>query len=146
MLIADFREVILEKSTGRTVLPEPKKLYTRIFSALKRTANDTIPLKLVRHVDIDAGEQLLFSVQRRVDNMTFIKKPAQPTSEGENLDIDDELFDAVAYFVMAGLERNNAKAFMGLYHGEIDINNERLIETDLSVGDNDDIPRFNQFP
>ena len=146
MLVQDFREVILEKSNGRTTLPADAKLYQRIHTALKKIAKDTVPLKLVEQVDVDGGEQLLFSVLRRIDNKTFIRKPLRPTSEGENVDIDEELLDATALYVMAGLERGNAKAYMGMYWGEIDANNDRLIETNLSVADNEDVARYNQLP
>ncbi|MCH9712820.1 MAG: hypothetical protein K0U20_09375 [Proteobacteria bacterium] len=73
-----------------------------------------------------------YSVLRRLDDELFVKMPVRPAEEDSELDTDESLIDALAYYVMAGLERAKAPVHMGMYHSEIDFNNDRLIETFLS--------------
>ena len=133
--MGEFRLVLTEKSTGRTVLPETQKLAERIFAGLKHIAKRTIPLRLATKV---TDYQLnTFPVFRRIDYRLILRFPVRPIAEDSTIDMDDELIDALALFVMAGLERGNAKTHMGMYYGEIDDNNERLIETVMVDGDNE---------
>ena len=139
MTLSEFREVLLEKSVGRTVLPEDSKLKARILTGLKMIALETVPLRLI--VQDPAGHTIL----RRTDEGMFIRTPSRPTSEDSEIDTDLALTDALAYYVMAGLERAVAKTHMGMYHGQIDLNNDRLIETFLSTTTNDS-DKYCQYP
>ena len=58
--------------------------------------------------------------------------PRKPTSEDSDIDIDEELVDALAYIVMSNLERAHKKQHMADYLREKDMNNDRLMETYLS--------------
>jgi len=144
MTAEDFKPIILSKSVGRTKLPEDRELFERIFSALKRVAFDTMPLRLTEKVPIN--ELITFSVFRRVDRELYIRTPAKPITSDDDIDMDAELLDAVALYIMAGLEKANAKTCMGLYYREIEMNNDRLIETILTDSDNDCAERFTVFP
>lgn len=144
MVLAEFKPVLLSKSVARTTLPADAELYERVFSALKRVAFDTIPIRLSKRVL--PTTLVTFPVFRKVDDQLYIRLPSKPINDDEDLDIDESLVDAVALYVMAGLERANAKTYMGLYYREIEMNNDRLTETILSESSNDCAPRFGIFP
>jgi len=153
MTLGEFRLVLLSKSIARTALPADQDLKQRIFTGLKLIAKETLPLRLI--VTDPTG----FTILRRLDSEwqttvnavttvnagMYVRMPSIPTSEDDEIDIDLALIDALAYYVMAGLERGNANTLMGMYHGEIDMNNDRLIETVLSDTTNDSC-RFCVFP
>jgi len=139
MTLSEFRPLLLAKSLSRTTLPIDTDLKERIFTGLKLIAKETVPLRLV--VQIPAG----YTILRKLDETMFIRMPQPPASEDSEIDTDLALIDALAYYVMAGLERGNANTLMGMYHGEIDMNNDRLTETFLSTTTNDSC-KFCQFP
>ena len=139
MTLNEFRPLLLAKSVGRTTLPADVDLKERIFAGLKLIAKETVPLRLI--VQTSLG----YTILRKLDKDMYIRMPSIPTSEDSELDIDLALVDALAYYVMAGLERGNANTHMGMYHSEIDMNNDRLTETFLSTTTND-ASRFCQFP
>ena len=139
MNLTEFKEVLLEKSLSRTTLPDDTKLKERIFAGLKLIAKETIVLRLI--VENPLGLVIL----RRLDELTYIRMPYKLSTENPEIDLDLALIDALALYVMAGLERANANTYMGMYHGEIDMNNDRLTETYLSTATNDSC-KFNQFP
>jgi len=132
MKIDEFEKLCLSKSTNRTTLgQDPEQTYLRIYQALKRVAHDTVPLRL--HITYPQGQEIL----RKMDEHSYLRMPKQPTKPEDELDIDSALEDAVALFVMAGLETQRAKIYMGLYYTEIENNNTRLIETDLVMAENE---------
>lgn len=126
MTLDEFRTTLLTTSVGRTILPEDTLLRERIFKGLKLIAKETIPLKLL--LTDKTGAPII----RKVDEFLYIRFPKRPTEEDLDLDIDEELVDALAYLVMSDLERAHKKAHMGNYLREIDMNNDRLMETYLS--------------
>lgn len=139
MKLVEFKQVLLEKSLNRTALPEDAKLEERIFAGLKLIAKETVVLRLL------VRETVGYSILRRIDELTYVRMPEKISLDNPEIDIDLALIDALAFFVMAGLERANANTYMGMYHGEIDMNNDRLTETYLSTATNDS-DRFCQFP
>jgi hypothetical protein len=139
MTLNEFRPLLLSKSVGRTQLPDNSDLKQRIFAGLKLIAKETVPLRLV--VSNPTG----YTILRSLDENMYIRMPSIPTSEDSEIDMDLALMDALAYYMMAGLERGNANVHMGMYHGEIDMNNDRLTETYLSTTTNDSC-KFRQFP
>lgn len=139
MTYDSFKKTLLSKSIARVSLPEDENLKERIFAGMKMIAKETIPLRLV--VKNPLGNTIL----RRVDEETYIRMPEIPREDESEIDIDSALIDALAYYVIAGLERGNANTHMGMYHGEIDMNNDRLTETYLSDSSNDSV-KFEQFP
>jgi hypothetical protein len=144
MTISEFKPILLSKSVGRTALPTDAELYARIYTALKKVAKHTIPLRLSKQVE--DGILITFPVFRRVDEKLYVRLPSKPVNDDEDLDIDEALTDAVALYIMAGLERANAKTYMGMYWGEIDDNNDRLIETEVLEANNECADRFRAFP
>lgn len=139
MTLSEFRPTLLAKSVGRTALPPNEDLKARIFAGLKLIAKETIPLRLVT-TTTDG-----YTILRRLDDSMYVRMPMIPTNEDSEIDIDLALIDALAYYIMAGLERSNANVHMGMYHGEIDMNNDRLTETYLSDSTNGSC-RFCIFP
>ena len=131
MTLDEFRPMLLAKSVNRVQLPADSDLKERIFAGLKRIAKETVPLRL--YVADPTG----FTILRRLDDNMYIKMPSAPLTDDSEIDTDLALLDALAFYVMAGLERAQAKVHMGMYHGEIDMNNDRLTETFLSLTTND---------
>ena len=130
---------MLSHSSGRTVIPSGELMTERVWTAMKRIAKDTIPLKLVVH--IPKG----YTIIRRVDSETYIRKPEKPKlGTTEDLDLDEMLMDALALYTLAGLEQQKAKTYMGMYWGEINSYNDTLTETFLSSASNEAL-RFNKF-
>jgi len=131
MTQTELRILVSTKSTAKVSLPDDANFNERIYSALKRVALDTLPLVLIENTT--SSRQIL----RRIDEDTFVRVPEKPTNGVSIIDTDIALEDAVALYIMAGLERAKAKTHMGLYWKEIDTNNERLIETHVSVATNE---------
>jgi len=131
MVLSELRILVKTKSTATVKMPELEDFRERVFSALKRVAIDTLPLVLVESTESSQ------TVMRRIDENTFVRLPNKPDREDSVIDMDIALEDAVALYVIAGLERAKAKTHMGLYWKEIDSNNERLIETYISVAGNE---------
>jgi len=131
MTLTDFKILCLTKSMNRTKLPINTDFIPKVFSALKRVAKDTVPLRLI--VNDGTGQQIL----RKTDEFMLIRFPFPPRVEDDIIDIDDALLDAVALFTMAGIELTRSQQYMGLYYKEIELNDERLIETHLMDASND---------
>ena len=140
MTMQEFADDMGSKSIGRKPANKDDNLESRVYTAMLVCAKKTVPLSLVENNP--AGYKIL----RRVDEITWIRYPEKPSFQsGIGIDIDDELIDAVQYYVMAGLEAQRAKVLMGMFHSEIDRYNETLIETFLASASNDSI-KFHQFP
>lgn len=131
MILRDFKELILSKSTNRQTIPASVDLHHRVHTALKQIALKTIPLRLI--VNEPNGNSIL----RKIDEVTYIRIPRIPNTEEDSIDIDDVLLDACALYVIAGIEKEKAGTYMGMFFGEIDANNNRLIETALSEATNE---------
>jgi len=138
MTLNEFRNVLLGKSIQRTQLPVDSILKEKIFSGMKEIAKITIPLILV------IQDRTGYDVLRRIDDNMYIRFPKRPLAEDDELDVDEALVDALAYYVMADLERANRQMHQGSYLREIDYNNDRLTETYLSDTTNV-APRYYQF-
>ena len=125
MTLTDFKVLCLTKSMNRTKLPDNVDFIPKVYTALKRVAKETIPLRLI--VNDGTGQQIL----RKTDEFMLIRFPFPPRVEDDIIDIDDALLDAVALFTMAGIELSRSTQYMGLFYKEIEMNDERLIETFL---------------
>ncbi len=140
MTLEEFTRFLRTKSVGRTELPDNEQISFRIHTGMMKIAKDTTPLRLV--AAYNEGTEIL----RKIDSDTYVRFPKRPIKDsGLELDLDDELMDALALYVMAGLEIQRSKVLMGMYWEEIDKNNQRLIETYLEEATND-AERFYQFP
>lgn len=131
MILSEFKELMLSKSISRKTLPDDIRLQERVYTALKKIAMDTIPLRLM--VNNPDG----LSIMRRIDKITYIRFPDMPVYEDSEIDIDLFLLDAAALYVMAGIEKEKAQVYMGMYHEIIDENDNRLCETYLSTATNE---------
>ena len=131
MILSEFKELMLSKTISRKTLPDDIRLEERVFTALKKIAMDTIPLRLV--VQDPTGH----SIMRRVDAITYIRFPDMPQVNDSDIDMDEFLLDAAALYVMAGLEKEKASVYMGMYWEIITENDNRLCETYLSTATNE---------
>lgn len=131
MILSELKELMLSKSTSRKTLPDDIRLEERVYTALKKIAMDTVPLRLV--VQDPSGH----SIMRRVDKITYIRFPNMPIRNDSDIDMDMFLLDAVALYVMAGLEKEKASVYMGMYWELITENDNRLCETYLSTATNE---------
>jgi len=140
MTIEEFQTFMLSKSVGRFTTPDKENMTERVYTGLKHIARNTIVLRYC------VQEELGHDILRRIGETTFIRYPQRPLPDsGIQLDIDPALLDALALYVMAGLELSRSKVLMGMYREEIELNNQRMIETYLEEATND-APRFNVFP
>ena len=131
MIVSEFKELMLSKTISRKTIPDDIRIYERIFTALKKIAMDTVPLRLV--IQDPTGH----SIMRRVDTLTYIRFPNIPNANDSEIDIDAFLLDAAALYVMAGLEKEKASVYMGMYWEIITENDNRLCETYLSTATNE---------
>ena len=131
---------MLTHSSGRGIVPSGEVMADRVWTGMKRLAKDSYPLKLTYNDPL--GQTII----RKVDENTYIKEPKKPIlGTTQNLEMDAGLMDALAYYVLAGLETQKAKVYMGMYWGEVNSYNDTLTETDLNTASNE-APRFRQFP
>lgn len=131
MILSEFKKLLLSKTISRKTLPDDINLEERVYTALKKIAMDTVPLRLV--VQNPTGH----SIMRRVDSLTYIRFPNMPINNDSDIDIDMFLIDAVALYVMAGLEKEKASVYMGMYWELITENDNRLCETYLATATNE---------
>ncbi len=140
MTLNEFGRFINTKSIGRVEPPINEQMTERVFTGMKKIAHRTIPLKWV------VDDPTNYAILRRIDEYTYVRMPKKPILDsGEQLDIEEELLDALALYVMAGLEIQRAKVNMAMFYEEIDQYNDRLTETYLSEATND-AARFYVFP
>ena len=141
MTLAEFRLVLTEKSVNRKQLPATQELSERIVSGIK-----FIKLKgytVLRHAEyIEDWDINTISITKRIEDHLGFRTAKRPAVEESLLDIDDELVDGLALWVMAGLERQNAKTFHGMAMEQFDANEQRLIDTDNVVSQ--DESEYNQ--
>ena len=143
MTLNDFGRFLQTKSVGRIEAPVNEQLTERVFTAMKHIAKVTICTKWVITDSVQAADSQII---QRVDANTWIRFPIKPKIDTPTqLDIDDHLLDALALYVMAGLEIQRAKVLMGMYWEEIERNNTRLIQTYVEEASND-ADRFYTFP
>ena len=142
MTVREVYVSALEKSSGRTKLPEDSKMLEGSFVAMKQVAMDTLPTRLARTAVTIVGERVL----RKIDFDTYIKFPKKPDSVDEELEMDEALLDAMAFWVIKGLEPQVENRYYRGYQDEIDMNQERLIETMISEDIEDSTPRNCYFP
>ena len=140
MTLNEFGRFLQTKSIGRVEPPVNEQLTERVFTAMKKIAQLTQPLKWVE--ENPEG----YTVFRRLDDFTFVRMPNKPIIDsGEQVDIEETLEDALALYVMAGLEPQRSKVNMAMFYEEIDFYNARLTESYLQEATNDS-DRFYQFP
>ncbi len=126
-----FKQLCLSKSVGRQIMIEDSQFMDKTYSALKRVAKDSVPLKLL--INYPEGQEIL----RKVGDLAYIRFPMEPMRMDSDLDIDRTLEDAVALLVMASIETQRAKIYMGLYYTEIENHDMVLMESDLDIGGNE---------
>lgn len=131
MIYSDFKKLVLSKTINREVIPPNAQIDLKVLTALKKVAKDTVPLQLIVQSPTN------HSILRRIDEFTYIRTPNAPIADIDNIDIDEYLLDAVALYVAAGIDPARAPIYMGMYHEEIDQNNERLITTSLANASNE---------
>ena len=131
MTVSEFKELMLSKTISRKTIPVDIQLEHRINTAIKEVATLTIPLRLI--VQDPTGH----SIMRRIDTITYIRFPYIPNANDSEIDMDAFLLDAAALYVMAGLEKEKASVYMGMYWEIITENDNRLCETYLSTATNE---------
>lgn len=131
MTFADFKDFVISKTTSRKTLPVDIQLEYRISTAIKEIAILTIPIRLV--VANPEGYKII----RKIDSVTYIRFPQDIVNDLSEIDIDTFLLDAVALYVLAGIEKEKASIYMGMFYNQIEQNDKRLIETNLVEASND---------
>jgi hypothetical protein len=126
MNLREFKTLLLSQTPGRTVLPDETSLIHSIQTAVIQVAHDTLPLRLAR---IERPTQVL----RKIDKEMYIRMPIRAILDTDQIDSDELLMSAVAYFTNSIVEQQKKGTHLNAYEKEIKRNNERLIETELSV-------------
>jgi len=140
MILREFAKSMNSKSLGRLDYSADEHLEDRMYTGMLKICSKTTPLKLI--VNSPKGEPIL----RRIDENTWMRKPAKPDgNSGLDIDLDNELVDALQYFVIAGLEPQRAKVMMGMFHTAVEEYDARLTEAYLAEATND-ASRFHVFP
>ena len=131
MIVSEFKELMLSKTISRKTIPVDIQLEHRINTAIKEVATLTVPLRLI--VSNADGYQIL----RKVDSVTYIRFAEDVKNDDSELDIDRFLLDAVALYVLAGIEKEKASIYMGMFYSQIEANDRRLIEANLVEASNE---------
>ncbi len=140
MTIEEFERFILTKSVGRTSISKSENIIERTYSAMKRVARDCVPLDLTQKTK--EGIQ----VMKRIDNDLFLAFPKRPIAgSGHDLDMEEDLIDAVAYLVLAGLEIQLVKRHMHNYYVEVEDYNDKISTEYLEYSSNNH-RRYGNFP
>ena len=127
MTLEEFGVVLAAKSTQRQPSVIDAVYAEKVYTAMKRVAKDTLPLSLL--VNSPVGQRIL----RKFDTDAYIRYPKKAVKASDDIDMDESLIDAVALMVMAGLETQRAKIYMGLYYTEIENNDKVQIEASLDL-------------
>ena len=127
MTFREFNVLVLSKSSQRKTLVLDDVYIEKVYAAMKRVARDTVSLELL--VNSPKGQKIL----RKVDNDAYIRYPIKAIAEDDTIDMEEALLDAVAYMIMAGMETQRAKVYMGLYYTEIENNDAVQIEATFST-------------
>ncbi len=133
MTLREFKTLLLSQTPGRTVLPDDAFLLNSIQTAVLQVAHDTVPLRLFRRERPDL-------VLRRVDHEGFIRYPRKVIMDGDEIDLDEVLMDAAAYYTNSIIEQQKKGTHLNAYEKILQRNNERLIETYLEVCDTEEGP------
>jgi hypothetical protein len=133
MIFSEMKDLIRNQMSGRydQDLPPDSVIRQAVHRALKRIAKETVPLRLV------TNDPSQLTVIRKIDNDTYIRFPLMPYRDDDDIDIDEELVEAVAAHVCSELEPQRKGHYLSVYEREIVLNNERLIETDLDTFSNE---------
>jgi len=126
MTLRELKILILSQTPGRTTLPDEDGLIFTIQTAVVQVAHDTVPLRLFRR---DRPNEVL----RRVGEEGFLRYPRRVIMDGDEVDLDEILMDAVAYYVNSIIESQKKGSHLFSYDKIIKRNNHRLIETHLEV-------------
>jgi len=121
MDLRQFAQLVISKTSGHRDVEIDGIFAQRVDSALVKIAKATTPLKLIVH---KSGNRRIL---RRVDRETYIVYPTKvKVTEETEIDIDDDLLDAAALLVIAGLEPQKANLYIGLYYAELNAFNDNL--------------------
>jgi len=126
MTLREFKILLLSQTPGRTVTPDETMLINSIQTAVLQVAHDTVPLRLFRR---DRPAEVL----RRVSDEGYIRYPRRVIMDGDDVDLDEILMDAAAYYTNSIIEQQKKGTHLNAYEKIIQRNNERLIETHLEV-------------
>jgi len=131
MVYSEMKKLILSMMPGRyeDELPVDYAVRMMIHRALKRTARETVPLRLV------VSDTSSLTVLRKIDDNTYIRTPIPPYRDDDDIDTDGDLMEAIAAHVCSELEPQRKGHYLQQYEREILQNNERLMETDLDTFD-----------
>lgn len=126
MTYLEFKNIIPSFSSNRLDLNNIPKLLEKTNISLRQIGRDTIPLKLVK---ADGSNR---KILRRVDSNITLVIPEDVVDDNSELDMDDDLLDAVALHILSGIEYARAPAYMKMYWGIIESHENGLINGDIA--------------
>jgi len=141
MTYENLKSLVKALLTGDNVLPTDQDQVLMMLSyAFDKVANEADALKLFT-INTD-GEKII----RNGPGRTFLRKPKLPTSDSDELDIDDEIGFPVARYMASFLSREKggihvreAQALIRAYNQKIETYFESLSKDgELSIYDEED--------
>jgi len=128
MTFNDFRNLLLSKSLSRSQLPANEQLVHRVQEGLDQIWTEATCETL--EVETKPETSPYRQIYDPVDGVyIFYRRPV--ASVTEDIDIDATLIDALAYYVMAGLERQMSATHMSMYNKALFRHEQLLIERSL---------------
>jgi len=128
MTFVKLKSRILGFSSNRANLDNVPMLLEKANISLKQICRDTIPPFLVK--DASSNRRIF----RRLDEKSYICVPSTINdNDTEEIELDENLIDALALHILSGIETARAPSYMKMYWGIIANNENSLIEDDLAM-------------
>jgi len=122
MKVIEFIKKIAAKSSNRTTIDaQQHSIVDKINEGLLELANITTPLNL--RVKYTEGY-----IYRRLSKTRGLRKPKEVKTLYNDIDLDKDLLDALAYNIIAKLEPQRGAYYRGMMMKQITYYEQRLIE------------------
>lgn len=127
MTFTGLKKRIVAFSSNRADLNTIQNLLEKANISLTQVCRDTIPLKLVKN---NTSGRKIF---RKIENNVYVCVPTLILDDDINhIELDENLLDALALHILAGIEVGRAPAFTKMYWNIMDNHEVSLIDADLS--------------
>ena len=135
MNYTELKDRIMAFSSNRSDLDDVPNLVEKMNISLTQVARDSSPMMLLKTND---SHRAIF---KRFNHELYFCVPLKINKATMNIELDDDLLDALALHVLAGIETGRAPSYMKMYWNVIDMH-ERMIEDYYNAMNVDIIPDF----
>ena len=127
MNFLEFKDLIPAFSSNRADISKVSNIIGKTNIAMKQVARDTTPLVLLKNASSNRN------IFRRLDNDSYICIPEKIVDDTSTMEMDETLLDAVALFILAGIETARAPSYMKMYWNIVESHENGLINDDLAT-------------